>query len=282
MPLFPSYNFADLNFKSLFMHSTHYNLILFILASAVLILLMAGFIVTILFLYKKKQLAYFQTIEELKLDYEKNLLHTQLEIQEQTLQHISREIHDNINLSLTLAKLNLNTLDWGHSARARTQIDSSLQQISKAITDLGNISKGMNSELITNQGLMEVLKKETDRLKELDLFELSYSITGSPVFLDSQKELVIFRIIQEAFNNIIKHAKASLVKLNLEYETDHINVCITDNGQGFCKEEVEQNKNKESKAGLINMHKRATLFNGKTVIDSTIGAGTCIHVTIPY
>jgi len=170
MPLFPSYNFADLNFKSFFMQSTHYNLILFILASAVLILLMAGFIVTILFLYKKKQLAYFQTIEELKLDYEKNLLHTQLEIQEQTLQHISREIHDNINLSLTLAKLNLNTLDWRHSARARTQIDSSLQQISKAITDLGNISKGMNSELITNQGLMEVLKKETDRLKELDLF----------------------------------------------------------------------------------------------------------------
>jgi hypothetical protein len=60
------------------MQSTHYNLILFILASAVLILLMAGFIVTISFCIKKKQLAYFQTIEELKLDYEKNLLRTQL------------------------------------------------------------------------------------------------------------------------------------------------------------------------------------------------------------
>ena len=264
------------------MQSTHYNLILFILASAFLILLMAGFIVTILFLYKKKQLAYFQTIEGLKLDYEKNLLHTQLEIQEQTLQHISREIHDNINLSLTLVKLNLNTFDWDHLARAKNQIDSSLQQISKAITDLGNISKGMNSELITNQGLIEVLKKETARLKELDLFELNYNVTGSPVFMDSQKELVIFRIIQEAFNNIIKHAKATLVKLNLEYNTDHINVFINDNGKGFCKEEVEQNKSKESNAGLTNMQKRAMLFNGKTVIDSTIGTGTSIHITIPY
>ena len=264
------------------MQSTHYNLILFILVSAFLILLMAGFIVTILFLYRKKQLAYFQTIEELKLDYEKSLLHTQLEIQEQTLQHISREIHDNINLSLTLAKLNLNTFDWDHPTKAKTQMDSSLQQISKAISDLGNISKGMNSELITNQGLIEVLKKETNRLKELDLFELSYNITGSPVFMDSQKELVIFRIIQEAFNNIIKHAKATLVKLNLEYNADHINVFITDNGQGFCKEEVEENKNKEANAGLINMQKRATLFNGKTIVDSTIGAGTSIHITIPY
>ena len=264
------------------MQSTHYNLILFILASAFLILLMAVFIVIILFLYKKKQLSHFQTIEGLKLDYEKNLLHTQLEIQEQTLQHISREIHDNINLSLTLAKLNLNTFDWHNLARAKGQMDSSLQQISKAIIDLSNISKGMNSELIANQGLVEALKKETNRLSELDLFELSYHITGSPVFMDSQKELVIFRIIQEAFNNIIKHARATLVKLNLEYSTDHINVLIADNGKGFCKEEVEQNKNKESNAGLSNMQKRAMLFNGKTIIDSTVGAGTIIYVTIPY
>src|SRR5678816_1063291 len=115
------------------MQNSHYNLILFILASAILISLMAAFIVTILFLYKKKQFAYFKTIEELKLDYEKNLLHTQLEIQEQTLQHISREIHDNINLSLTLAKLNLNTFDWSCLSKARNQINCSLEQVSKAI-----------------------------------------------------------------------------------------------------------------------------------------------------
>ena len=111
--------------------------------------------------------------------------------------------------------------------KAKNKIDSSLQQISKAIVDLSDLSKGMNSELITNQGLIEVLKKETNRLRELNLFELDYVVTGNPVFLDSQKELVIFRIIQEAFNNIIKHAKASSVDLNLEYNADHINVLIT-------------------------------------------------------
>src|SRR5262245_8611483 len=209
MPLCTSYDFIVCNFKSLFMQNAHYNLILFILASTFLILLMAGFIVTILFLYKNKQLAYFKSIEELKLDYEKNLLHTQLEIQEQTLQHISREIHDNISLSLTLAKLNLNTFDWNCLSKARTQINCSLEQVSKAITDLTYLSKGLNSELIANQGLIEVLKSEVERLKESSLFDLNYTITGTAVFMDSQKELVIFRIIQEAFNNIIKHAKAT-------------------------------------------------------------------------
>jgi two-component system, NarL family, sensor kinase len=264
------------------MQNTHYNLVLFILASTFLLLLMAGFIATILFLYKKKQLAYYKTIEELKLDYEKSLLRTQLEIQEQTLQHISREIHDNINLSLTLAKLNLNTFDWGHPDKSKNKIDSSLLQISKAIVDLSDLSKGMNSELIINQGLIEVLKKETNRLRELNLFELDYVVTGNPVFLASQKELVIFRIIQEALNNIIKHAKATSVKLNLEYDSDHINVLIADNGKGFCKDAVEQNKNKESNAGLSNMQKRAALFNGRTIIDSILDSGTTIFVTIPY
>jgi signal transduction histidine kinase len=235
-----------------------------------------------LFVYQKRQLSYFETIEKLKHDHEKDILKTQLEIQEQTFQHISREIHDNISLSLTLAKLNLNTFDWNNLPLAKNQLDSSLQQISKAISDLSDISKGMNSELITNQGLIEVLKKETKRLKELNLFELHYTITGNPVFLDSQKELVIFRIIQEAFNNIIKHARATLVKLILEYNLDHINVLIADNGRGFCKDAVEQNKNKESSAGLNNMQKRASLFNGQTIIDSALDSGTSIFVTIPY
>ena len=235
-----------------------------------------------LFIYQKKQINYFETIEKLKYDHDKNILKTQLEMQEQTFEHISREIHDNISLSLTLAKLNLNTFDWNDSARAKNQIESSLQQLSKAIIDLSDLSKGMNSELITNQGLVEVLKKETNRLRELNLFELDYVVTGNPVFLDSQKELVIFRIIQEAFNNIIKHAKASSVDLNLEYNADHIKVLIKDNGKGFCKQVIEQNKHKESNAGLNNMQKRAVLFNGRTIIDSAIDSGTSIYVTIPY
>ena len=100
--------------------------------------------------------------------------------------------------------------------------------------------------------------------------------------MDSQKELVIFRIIQEAFNNIIKHAKATSVKLSLEYSLDHISVLIADNGKGFCKEAVAQNKNKESSAGLNNMQNRAALFRGKTIIESTLNAGTNIYITIPY
>jgi two-component system, NarL family, sensor kinase len=262
------------------MQRPHYDIILFLVVSTFLILLMAGFIVTILYLYRKKQLLYFRTIEELRLDYEKSLLHTQLEIQEQTLQHVSREIHDNISLSLTLAKLNLNTFDWSCLSRARNQINCSLEQVSKAIKDLSYLSKGLNSELIANQGLIEVLKSEVDRLKELSLFQLNYTITGTAVFMDSKKELVIFRIIQEAFNNIIKHAKATIVKLSLHYDIDELKILITDNGKGFSKETISENR--RSGAGLNNMNKRARVLNGKTIIQSKPESGTSVYITIPY
>jgi len=196
------------------------------------------------------------------------------------LQHISREIHDNISLSLTLAKLNLNTFDWDCPGKAKSQINCSLEQVSKAITDLSYLSKGLNSELIANQGLIEVLKNEIDRLKELDLFALNYTITGTAVFMDSQKELVIFRIIQEAFNNIIKHAKASIVKLSLHYDVEELKILITDNGKGFHNEAIAENN--KSTAGLSNMNKRAKVLNGKTIIQSRPQGGTSVYITIPY
>ena len=247
-----------------------------------ILLSLTCFIIGILFIYQKKQIVYFETIEKLRLDHEKNILKTQLEMQEQTFQHISREIHDNISLSLTLAKLNLNTLDWHSLSKVKIQTDLSLEQISKALTDLSDISKSLNSELIINQGLIQALKKEIDKIKEMNLFELNFKITGNPVFMESSRELVIFRIVQEAFNNIIKHAKASLVELNLDYNNDHIDVSISDNGKGFCKATLEKIISRDLKAGLTNMQKRASIFNGKVHIQSKPDEGTHIFVTVPY
>ena len=92
-----------------------------VISFTLILLLLTSFVMSFLFIYQRKQISYFETIEKLKHDHEKNILKTQLEIQEQTLQHISREIHDNINLSLTLAKLNLNTLDWNHPDKAKNK-----------------------------------------------------------------------------------------------------------------------------------------------------------------
>src|SRR5262245_13132625 len=132
------------------------DIIIFLLLTTLLVLIMGGFILSILFLYRKNQLNYFKDLERMKYDYEKTLLHTQLEIQEQTLHTISREIHDNINLTLTLAKLQLNTINVNDEKTIR-QIHSSIEFVSKAIADLSDISRGLNSDVIIEQGLISAL-----------------------------------------------------------------------------------------------------------------------------
>ena len=259
------------------MQSEKHNILIFFLIVTTIVLLLVVLLVTLLYFYNKKQILYFQNLENLKLDHEKNLLQSQVEVQEQTIQHISREIHDNISLSLTLAKLHLNTLNLNDKQNTFHLINSSVDLITKSINDLSDISKSMNADVISQQGLINALKNETTRIQKTGLFATDMTIRGNPVFMDAQKELVLFRIVQEAFNNIIKHSEAKNIFLDLYYHEDHIEINIQDDGKGFDLVFLE----KKTGAGLRNMKTRAKVFNGNVNIESQKGAGTKIFISIP-
>lgn len=243
-----------------------------------LIMLMAGIIFLLIFLQNKRQLDFQKEIKKMENSYEKNILNSQLEIQEQTFQHISREIHDNISLSLTLAKLHLHTLDWQDRDASKEKVDTSLQLIGKSIAELSDISKSMDSDIITQHGLLAAIEEELQRIRFVRLFEIDYKVTGTPVYLHTQEELVIFRIIQEAFNNIIKHAGASSVQLILSYNEKDLVIDICDNGNGF-DTGLTSTKNH---SGLKNMETRVQMLKGNMKINSNPGKGTRISFTIPY
>jgi hypothetical protein len=252
------------------------------LGTTLLILLLAGFILSILFLYRKKQIAYQKELEYIKSESEKTMLNTQLEIQEQTFQNISREIHDHICLNLTLAKLNLVTLEPANKQQLTERINSSIELLSNSISELSDISHSMNPELIESFGLIKTLEMEIEKIERPGLINIKYHVMGNPVFMTSQKELVTFRIIQEAFNNIIKHAKAKNVLIRLFYSEDQIEVTIQDDGIGFNPENFSANGSCKAKSGLINMKKRANLIEGHFEITSKVTSGTHIHLSIPY
>jgi signal transduction histidine kinase len=256
-------------------------IVLFVIIATIVILALVAFMILILFLYQKKQVAFLQSLESLKLDHEKNLLKTKLEIQEQTFQNISREIHDNIGLSLTLAKLNLNMLELEKTEKSKELILSSVELISKSINDLSDISKSLNSEAISQQGLLNALQLEIDRLRRLNRFKIDFEILGNAVYFDSQKELVLYRIAQEALNNIIKHADAQNICVRVAFDSSQIRLSIKDNGKGFLLVENEKTFQENMKAGLVNMQIRSALINGDMELTSEIGKGTTITVTAP-
>ncbi len=264
------------------MQKTTFEIIAFLFVTIFLVLLMAGFVLLILFIHRRKKILYHNELEMIKINSEKSILNTRLEIQEQTFQNISREIHDNINLSLTLAKLNLNTLKLENITLTAEKINNSIELVSKAIRDLSDLSRSMNSEIINELGLIRALELEVEKIKKLNWFNIETTIGGNTVFMDPQKELFIFRIVQEAFNNILKHAHAANIKLSLLYAEDQVDITIEDDGAGFDALALKYQDPKRISAGLLNMQKRAELMNGQYLIDSIPGKGTRINISIPY
>ncbi len=261
------------------MQTKNIDIILFVVIATGIILLLVTFIFAILFLYQKRNILLTTRLEETKIRYEKSLLQTQLEIQEQTFQDIAREIHDNIGLSLTLAKLHLNTLDYNNTSNFKENTRSSIELISKAIRDLSDISKGLHSECIQTNGLYDTLKMEAERISRSGNFNFVFDVNGTPSFLDAQKELVLYRITQEALNNIIKHASATEIKLTLKYEIDQVTICIKDNGVGFDPNLLGNKHPQKSMMGLKNMRTRAEMISGKFTFHSSTGNGTIICIT---
>lgn len=255
-------------------------IIVFIVVTTLFILILISFIVFILYLYQRRHISYQKGLETLKSDYEKNLLTTQLEIQEQTFQNISREIHDNIGLSLTLAKLNLNTINWDDISRTQEQVAGSVNFISQAIEDLSHISKTLHTDFIREHGLLKALELEINKIQKLKIFSLNFEVNGAPVFMQTQKELVLFRIMQEVLNNCIKHAQANSINVLLNYKDNEVLIEINDDGKGFS---INSNSEKPGTGtGLLNIVRRAAYINGDCHVDSEPGKGTKVTMQIPY
>jgi two-component system, NarL family, sensor kinase len=246
-----------------------------------MIMLLFFLLLGLLYLHHKKRSVLISKMNSLQAENEKNLLSSQLEIQEQTFNFISQEIHDHIGQRLTLAKLYLNSRQKDNNENNDEFIRQSTELITDAIADLKYLSKTMTADFINDNGLLKAIEQETDRFKKLNNFQLSFEANGETVFMAADSELIIFRIIQEALQNIMKHAKASNAIIVLNYESEWLQIVIADNGSGFRQEEEHDPEKKVNSAGIMNMIKRTELLGGQFNIQSEKGKGTKVQIKIP-
>ena len=227
--------------------------------------------------YHKKKVRSAAKLNEIKNEYEKLILNTKIEIQEQTLEEISREIHDNIGLSLTLAKLNITTINTNNKVELIDKLEKSTVLLSKAITDLRSLSHSMNSEQIKSNGLINALNGEVARINKATKINIDFAVSGTPSFLDGPNDLIIFRSIQELLNNILKHAQANNIKITTEFNENGTRFNIEDDGVGFNQDQLSNEKG----SGLKSIQNRIKQINGSIHILSTI-SGTKVQLIIPH
>lgn len=236
--------------------------------------------ITVLFVrYRRDQMKHEKAMSEMKQTYEQSLLETQLDIQEKTFANISEEIHDNIGQILSLAKLTLNTVGQSLPPPAEKKIIASKDLVAKAIHDLRNLSKSLNTDLIKEIGLYEIIQREILVLSKTGRYEINFTVDGEPDRFDKQKELVIFRIFQELTNNIIKHANASTINVSLKFSAHKFVLEVSDDGSGFDVSQL-QNEGGQFGLGLRNMHKRAAAISANLTVSSAATKGTSVSIDL--
>lgn len=252
-----------------------------IVIGAVLALLLVGFIVSILFLYQRRQHRQEQEIVRMREEYEREVLRSQLEIQEESFKTIGQELHDNIGQMLSVVKLSLAVLPVSKDHTAWEPIQNSRQILNKAMTDLADLTKSLHTDRIAQIGLADSIQFELESLKRSGLVEIELHITGSEQHLDEQKSIFLFRIFQENMNNILKHAKAKNVKVSLEYTDDEFILQIADDGIGFDIDAKKNSTLSTAGVGLKSIFNRAKLIGAVLDMQSEVGKGTTVTIRLP-
>jgi PAS domain S-box-containing protein len=206
-------------------------------------------------------------------------LHKHLnEILENERASISREIHDQIGQSLTALKLDLN---WMHkyiiiNPESVAKLEGMIELISNTIKDVQRISSDLRPGILDDLGLAAAVEWYCDEFEERTGIRCTLKLKDS-TYDDSRKNIIFFRILQEALTNVIRHANASSVNIILHQSKKGTTMTIQDNGIGMLPGKAESDKS----LGLVGMRERVKQFNGKIVFSLKKGEGTKLIIFIP-
>ncbi|MFZ6025565.1 MAG: PAS domain S-box protein [Bacteroidota bacterium] len=213
-------------------------------------------------------------LEEERSAKQKEITEAVIRVQEKERYEISRELHDNVNQQLTVAMMYIATAEKG-TGNAEALLKQSSGFIYNAIEEIRKLSKALVTPLIKDFGLCKAIDGLIEDIQVANILHMDF-------FYDSFYEedisyefkLNVFRIVQEQMNNIIKHAQAKQVVIEL-YRDDLIKLSIIDDGIGF---DTEQ---KRGGIGLNNIQTRTELYTGKIDITSRPGKGCKIKIEFP-
>jgi len=247
-----------------------------VIAAVFLLLAIAIIMLFLAIYYTKTKKRLIREKEALKVAYEQTILKTQLEIQEQTFHNVSQEIHDNIGQVLSFVKLNLGTAIGLSPTEKDEKITASKELVAQAIGDLRDLSKSLSFDHIATNGFTETIKTEVNRINKSKLAEVTFSLSGEYYSLGEQLELVLFRIMQESVNNALKHSGAKYLTVGLQYTPELFTLTVSDDGSGFDHKQAMS----KNGSGLKNIQNRAQLIGAEYKIDSAVGKGSQITVTL--
>lgn len=247
-------------------------MILGVIFATIVLLLLASFLMFFFVRYRIKKNDYIKEREVMQKSFEQTLLQSQIEVQEATFAGLAKELHDNIGqlLSSTKMLLGITQRNLGSSPDTLTVAEETL---GKAISELRSLSKSLDKEWLEQFDFIYNLEAESSRINNAKHLSVSFIHPGK-ISLRPDEQIILFRIVQEAMQNAMKHANPAMIQIHLTVAKEKLQVLVTDDGDGF-----DGNHQKEG-MGIRNMKHRTKLLGGNIHWKST-GNGSSVIIELP-
>ncbi len=218
-------------------------------------------------------------LEEMLQDQERKAITSMITGQEEERERIAKDLHDRLGSMLSVVKIHYKSVEEDLEKiknETKSQYEKANQLLDEACETVRKIAHNMVSGTLTKFGLIPALKELKQKIEETKILEVELLAHGMDNRLNNSTEIQLYRIIQELLNNILKHADASEVTIQLLKREEDLNIMVSDNGIGF---KVD---NKEFEGmGLKSIKARVAEMNGQVLIDSSKGNGTTVTIEIP-
>lgn len=232
---------------------------------SVFLVTLTGFLILIL-RYNKNRIRHIKD----KQLFQQNLLSARLETQEQTFEHISQELHDNIGQQITALNFQLENQKIKHPV-CKEDLDRASASLALIAQQVQHLSHSLNSNWVSERGLANSISQELERLRNNATIEFVFTDqTNGFLTLSTDKQIILFRVFQEILNNALKHAKATRIAVLIS-DKNGLSLSVEDNGIGF---DADRQTNLSAGMGLRNIISRAQIIGFDCTISSNNNIGT--------
>ncbi|MCE3281110.1 MAG: tetratricopeptide repeat protein [Bacteroidetes bacterium] len=251
------------------------NIITYILVASILLIILLSYL--IYNRYKLKQEAILSSELLRQQDLRSKAI---IEAEENERMRIARDLHDGVGQTLSAAKLNLSSLENKlklTEVESQSALKNAMDLVDDSVKEVRSVSHSMMPNALLKSGLVAAVREFINKLSGIDKLKIDLEITGLDQRLESTTETILFRVLQEVISNILKHAKANHITIQLVKHETELTMIIEDNGVGFDTKKMSESAG----IGLKNITSRIEFLQGRVDFDSNPGKGTTVIIEVP-
>jgi len=252
-------------------------LILIIMGILAMLVMVMGVIVFVI-LYYKKSIKTRLTFEKIKRKQAEDRIINITEAQESERKRISSHLHDEIGASLSSVNLLIGRINYKSEGDTKELSDEAGKQLNQVITEIRKIVQNMSPSMVERFGFIESTHEICKQIDRTGYIKTSFTDkTGSLKIKNKSTELILYRIVQELTNNVVKHSKATQMEISTSILDDNLFIKVSDNGIGLPDNDIYMKKS----LGVTNIKSRIEILNGSFELKNNGNKGVRAEILIP-